>query len=89
VNKKYRDLSKKYLNVLEEKGYSFDRIYVSGSTENVYRGLSDLVVDIVYTGTSMKKANLTVYDKIMESDFVVIGIENDKAKKSSNGNGWV
>ena len=89
VNKKYRNLSKKYLNLLEEKGYSFERIYVSGSTENVYRGLSDLVIDIVYTGNSMKNANLAIYDKIMESDFVVIGVENGKSKESSNGNGWV
>ena len=89
VNKKYRNLSKKYLNLLEEKGYSFERIYVSGSTENVYRGLSDLVIDIVYTGASMKKANLAIYDKIMESDFVVIGVENGKAKEGNNGNGWV
>ena len=85
INKKYRNLSKKYLNLLEEKGYSFDRIYVSGSTENVYRGLSDLVIDIVYTGASMKNANLAIYDKIMESDFVVIGVENGKSKESSNG----
>ncbi len=85
INKKYRNLSKKYLNLLEEKGYTFDRIYVSGSTENVYRGISDLVIDIVYTGNSMKNANLAIYDKIMESDFVVIGVENGKSKESSNG----
>lgn len=84
INKKYRNISKKYLNLLEEKGYSFEKIYISGSTENVYRGISDLVIDIVYTGASMKNANLEIYDKIMESDFVIIGVENDKTKKSSN-----
>jgi ATP phosphoribosyltransferase len=84
VNKKYRNIAKKYLNLFEENGYSFEKIYISGSTENVYQGISDLVIDIVYTGSSMKNAGLDVYDKIMESDFVIIGVENDKAKKSSN-----
>ena len=78
INSKYKNLAKKYLNLLENKGYKFTKIYLSGSTEAAYRnGLSDLVIDIVYTGASMKNANLEVYDKLFESDFVVIGVKND------------
>ena len=78
INSKYKNLAKKYLNLLESRGYSFIKIYLSGSTEAAYsNGLSDLVIDIVYTGASMKNANLEVYDKIFESDFVVIGVKND------------
>ena len=78
INLKYKNLAKKYLNILEDKGYRFAKIYLSGSTESAYsNGISDLVIDIVYTGTSMKKANLQVYDKIFESDFVIIGAKND------------
>ena len=78
INSKYKNLAKKYLNILEDKGYSFAKIYLSGSTESAYcSGISDLVIDIVYTGSSMNKTNLKVYDKIFESDFVIIGVKND------------
>jgi len=78
INSKYKNLSKKYLNLLEGKGYTFVKIYLSGSTEAAYsNGLSDLVIDIVYTGTSMKNANLRVYDRIFESDFVMIGTKGN------------
>ena len=76
INSKYKNLAKKYLNSLENLGFNFTKIYLSGSTEAAYsNGLSDLVIDIVYTGTSIKNANLEVYDKIFESDFVIIGIK--------------
>ena len=78
INSKYKNLSKKYLNLLESKGYIFIKMYLSGSTEAAYsNGLSDLVIDIVYTGSSIKNANLEVYDKIFESDFVIIGVKDD------------
>lgn len=78
INSKYKNLAKKYLNILEGKGYRFAKIYLSGSTEAAYcNGISDLVMDIVYTGSSMTNANLEVYDKIFESDFVIIGAKND------------
>jgi len=74
INSKYKNLAKKYLNTLEDKGFKFAKIYLSGSTESAYcNGISDLVIDIVYTGSSMKNANLEIYDKIFESDFVIIG----------------
>ena len=76
INSKYKNLAKRYLNVLENKGCKFMKIYLSGSTEAAYtNGLSDLVIDIVYTGASMEKADLKVYDKIFESDFVIIGVK--------------
>ena len=79
INSKYKNLAKKYLNLLENSGYTFTKIYLSGSTEAAYaNSLSDLVIDIVYTGASMKNANLEVYDKIFESDFVIIGVKNFK-----------
>ena len=78
INSKYKNLAKKYINILEDKGYRFAKIYLSGSTESAYcNGISDLVIDIVYTGSSMKNANLEVYDKIFESDFVILGVKND------------
>ena len=78
INSKYKNLAKKYLNILEDKGYRFAKIHLSGSTESAYyNGISDLVVDIVYTGSSIKNANLKVYDKIFESDFVIIGVKDD------------
>lgn len=78
INSKYKNLSKKYLNILESKGYRFIKIYLSGSTESAYcNGISDLVIDIVYTGSSIKNAGLDVYDKIFESDFVIIGVKDD------------
>ena len=76
INSKYKNLANMYLNQLEIRDYNFERVYLSGSTEAAYStGLTDLVIDIVYTGTSMKDAGLEVYDKIYESDFVVIGIK--------------
>jgi len=78
INSKYKNLAKKYLNTLEDKGYKFAKIYLSGSTESAYcNGISELVIDIVYTGLSMKNANLEVYDKLFESDFVIVGVKND------------
>jgi len=78
INSKYRNLAEGYLNLLEDKGYNFDKLYLSGSTESAYcNGISDLIIDIVYTGSSIKNANLEVYDRIFESDFVIIGAKDD------------
>ena len=78
INSKYRNLAEAYLKKLEINGCIFKKIYLAGSTEAAYSsGLSELVIDIVYTGASIRNANLEVYDKIFESDFVVIGAKND------------
>jgi len=74
ISNKYKLLSKKYLNLLETRGFNFKKFYVKGSTEASYSaGIAGLVIDIVYTGKSMKKLGLKVYDKIFYSDFVIIG----------------
>jgi phosphoribosyl-ATP pyrophosphohydrolase len=79
INSKYKFISDKYLEVLEKKGYNSEKIYTSGATEEFYSsGLSNLVIDIVCTGSSIKKAGLRVYDKIFSSDIVVIGKVNQK-----------
>lgn len=84
---KYKRLANNYLKLLEKKGYIFNKIYVNGSVElSCSEGIADLVIDIVYTGNSLKKYGLRVYDKIMESDFVIIGINSkEKLYKLNNG----
>jgi|TARA_B100001964_G_C14088127_1_gene533534 ATP phosphoribosyltransferase len=78
IASKYKKIAKKYLNFLERKGFSFQKIYANGSIEATYdQGISDLVIDIVYSGSTMKKYNLKVLEKILESDFVIIGGKND------------
>ncbi len=77
INIKYKNLAKKYLATLNGNR-NFSSIYLSGSTESAYTmGMSDLVIDIVYTGSSIREAGLDVYQKIFESDFVIVGVEND------------
>jgi ATP phosphoribosyltransferase len=79
ISFKYKLLAKKYLNFLETKGFVFEKFYVNGSVESSFSaGIADLVIDIVYTGTSMKSLGLKVYDKIFYSNFVIIGGKNGK-----------
>jgi ATP phosphoribosyltransferase len=78
ISDKYKFLAKKYLNLLEERGFVFEKFYVSGSTESSYSvGLADLVIDIVYSGKSMKELGLCVYDKIFYSNIVLIGAKKN------------
>ncbi len=75
INKKYSKIAKKFLSRIQNSyGIIFEKFYFSGSTEEVYvSGLSDLIVDIVYSGETFKKANLEIYEEIFRSDIVVIG----------------
>lgn len=74
ISEKYKYISKKYLNLLETRGFSFEKFYVKGSTESSFSiGLADLVIDIVYTGKSINELGLKVYDKIFYSNYVIIG----------------
>jgi len=74
INKKYSKISKKYLSRLEDKGFSFEKLYLSGATEQTFvNKLADLVIEIVYSGKSAEENGLEVYDKIFSSDIVVIG----------------
>lgn len=79
INSKYKRLAKKYcLNFLKDKGYSFEKIYASGSTEEFFsNGIVDLVIEIVCSGKSAKKAGLKIYDKIFESDIIIVGGKNE------------
>lgn len=79
INKKYVSLAKRFLRRLENRGFNFEKIYFSGSTEDAFsQGIADLVIDIVYSGKSAKAAGLKIYDKIFESDIVLIGKKQDK-----------
>jgi len=84
IHKKYAKIAKKYLSRLEEyQGFTFEKFYLNGTTESSFeKGLADLVIDIVYSGKSAKKAGLKIYDKIFESDIVII----EKITPTSNSN---
>lgn len=80
INSKYKKFAKKYCNRLEKDlGYSFEKVYASGATEEFFsNGIVDLVIDIVCSGRSAEEAGLRVYDKIFSSDIVIIGGKNEK-----------
>lgn len=72
ISNKYKGTAEEYLKKLKDK--IFERVYVNGSTEATFSSnLSDLVIDIVYSGKSAEEVGLEVYDKIFESDIVIIG----------------
>ena len=74
INSKYKYLSEKYLKELESKNFDFERVYLNGCTEEAYKmGLCDFVIDIVYSGKSARQAGLKIYERIMESDIVLLG----------------
>jgi histidinol-phosphate aminotransferase len=73
ISAKYKGIAKKYLNFLEQKGFNFKKRYINGCVEtSCSEGIADLIIDIVYTGSSLIKYDLDIYDKIIESDFVII-----------------
>jgi len=78
INSKYKELAKKLCtNLLENKGYIIEKIYASGTTEEFFiNSIVDLVIDVVCTGKSAEKYDLKIYDKLFESDIVVVGNEN-------------
>lgn len=81
IASKYRRIAKKYLNFLERRGFIFSKIYVSGCVEAlIVQGVADLIIDIVYTGSSIARAELEIYDSIMQSDFLIITGKDDETK---------
>ena len=81
---KYRNVADAYLAELEKSGFTFRKIYVSGCVETGYsEGIADLAVDIVYSGSTMEKNGLKVYEKIEESDFVIIAPKSGIGPKES------
>jgi len=78
ISSKYKNIANKYLKKFEKNGFRFNKIYITGCVEtNIVQGLADLVIDIVYTGGSIKESNLQILEKIMESNFVIIGKKNE------------
>ena len=78
VASKYKNIAERYLAKLSGKGFSFDVIYINGCVESsITEGIADLVIDIVYTGSSIERAGLKVYEKIFQSDFLIIGDQYD------------
>ncbi|MFH0875543.1 MAG: hypothetical protein V1859_06380 [archaeon] len=76
VSDKYVAIAKKYLNLLEMQGFKFEKLYLSGSVESACSsGIADIAIDIVYSGSTLIKEGLVVYDKIFASDFVIIGMK--------------
>ena len=59
---------------MEEDGYEFWKNYVNGCVEtSCSEGIADLIIDIVYTGSSLERYGLQIYDVIIKSDFLVLG----------------
>jgi ATP phosphoribosyltransferase len=74
ISSKYRNIANRYLSRFEKQGFRFSKIYLGGCAEtNIVQGLADLVIDIVYTGRSVRESNLQILEKITESNFVIIG----------------
>ncbi|VVB78905.1 Phosphoribosyl-ATP pyrophosphatase [uncultured archaeon] len=72
INKKYKNISNDFLNRYF-KNQDYELVYTSGSTEELFlQGAVDFVIDIVCSGKSASNAGLKVYEKIFESDIVVI-----------------
>ena len=80
INSKYKELAKKYCtNYLENKGYRLEKIYASGSTEELFsNNIVDMIIDVVCTGASAEKAGLEICSKLFPSDIVVLGGKNEK-----------
>lgn len=77
ISSKYKNTAEKYLEKLEAEGFVFRKIYVTGCVETGYsEGIADLAIDIVYSGSTMERNGLCVYEKISESDFVVVRWKN-------------
>jgi ATP phosphoribosyltransferase len=70
-------------NFFKNKGINLKVIEVSGSTEIApYLGVSDLISDIVSTGTTLVMNNLKPISKIIESEAVLIGNKDSLKEKS-------
>ena len=78
ISSKYKNISERYLKKLERQGFEIEMIFMTGSIEpTCSEGIADMVIDIVYSGSTMKKYGLEVYDIITKSDFLIIGGTND------------
>ncbi|MDO8428200.1 MAG: hypothetical protein Q7S92_03225 [Candidatus Diapherotrites archaeon] len=74
INRKYTCISEEYLKQWKKEGQKIQCRYFSGETEQtVKQGLTDLCIEIVCTGSSLQKNGLQIYDKVFESDLVIVG----------------
>lgn len=77
ISSGYKNIAEKYLKSLESIGFNFKKIFLNGCVELAYsEGIADVIIDIVYTGSSMEESGLKIFDKVMESDFLIIGGPN-------------
>lgn len=76
---KYQNITRKYLR---EKKIQAEIIYSSGATEiKPQLGLSDFIVDITSTGSTLKMNNLVVYDVILKSNAILIANKKSIVEK--------
>ncbi len=77
---KYPNITKKYL---KEKQISAKIILSNGATElKPILGITDFIVDITSTGSTLKENKLVVYDKLLESRAVLIANKNVLKEKN-------
>lgn len=78
----FPNIAKKYFEKLGKKAHIIE---VSGAVEiTPSLGLSDVVIDITSTGSTLKSNRLRIIDKILKSSAVVVArknLEDDKQKK--------
>lgn len=88
VASKYPSITKSYFKKIGQK---VETIYLNGSVELApLMGLSDVIVDIVETGSTLKANNLTVLEPIMDVEAILIAgktnyqFEYDRIKQVIN-----
>lgn len=70
VASKYPNLTKEYF---QKQGQKVETIYLNGSVELApLMGLSDVIVDIVETGSTLKANNLKVLETILDVEAILI-----------------
>lgn len=75
INRKYQKQSRKYVaQTLSTKGFGCQIWTYNGDLErNISLGINDCVIEIVYSGDSIRKTGLKVADVVRFSDIVLIG----------------
>jgi ATP phosphoribosyltransferase len=75
INSKYKSIAD---NFLGKKGLLCEKMLLSGATETAYaNGIADMVIDIVSSGASAREAGLRVYERIIDSDAILVGERNE------------
>ncbi|MCL2143780.1 MAG: ATP phosphoribosyltransferase [Methanomassiliicoccaceae archaeon] len=83
----FPNLTKKFFASRKKK---VDIVNVTGAAEIMpYMGVSDIIVDLVSSGSTLKTNRLVAIEDIMESQAVIIGNKNSVKKKSDAISGIV